>query len=54
MFKTKLLEQKKKPVRERKVLFAFKYDASDNSGMVVDIAAYRKEFQRIDSDNDGM
>ena len=53
MFKTKLLEEKKKPARERKVLFAFKYAANDNSETVVDITAYREEFERTDTNNDG-
>ena len=53
MFKTKLLEEKEKPVRERRVLFPFGYAASDNSGLVVDISAYREEFERTDTNDDG-
>ena len=53
MFKTKLLEEKKKPVKERRILFPFKYVSNDNTDEVVDIAAYREEFERTDTNNDG-
>ena len=53
MFKSKLLEEKEKPVRERRILFPNKYAANGDCETVIDIAAYREEFERTDSNNDG-
>ena len=53
MFKTKLLEEKGKPVRERRILFPNKYAANGDCETVMDLAAYREEFERMDSNNDG-
>ena len=53
MFKTKLLEEKEKPVRERRILFPKKYASNGDCEMVIDLASYREEFERTDSNNDG-
>ena len=53
MFQTKLLEEKEKPVRERRILFPNKYTLNGDCETVIDIAAYREEFERTDSNNDG-
>ena len=52
MFKNKVLEEKSKPTRDRKILFPFKYHERD-CDTVVDIAAYREEFERYDDNGDG-
>ena len=44
MFKSKVLEEKAKPTRERKILFPHKYDDNaqeTDSNYVIDIGAYR-------------
>ena len=42
MFKYKILKEKEKPAKERKILFPFKYtDNTKASETVIDIAAYR-------------
>ena len=53
MFKTKLLDEKEKPVRERRILFPNKYASNGDCETVIDIVAYREEFERMDSNNDG-
>ena len=53
MFKNKLLEEKDKPVRERRILFPSKYADNGECETVIDIAAYREEFERTDSNDDG-
>ena len=53
MFQSKLLEEKEKPVRERRILFPNKYALNGDCETVIDIAAYREEFERTDSNNDG-
>ena len=52
MFKNKVLEEKTKPTKDRKILFPFKY-AEKDCDTVVDIAAYREEFERYDDNGDG-
>ena len=44
MFKSKILEEKAKPTKERKILFPMHYTENNNgepSDSVIDIAAYR-------------
>ena len=43
MFKFKVLEEKTKPTKERKILFPHKYsnNADDQADVIIDIAAYR-------------
>ena len=53
MFKTQLLGEKNKPVRERRILFPNKYASNSDCETVIDLAAYREEFERTDSNNDG-
>ena len=53
MFKSKVLEEKSKPTKDRKILFPFKY-AERDCDTVVDIAAYREEFERYDINGDGL
>ena len=52
MFKNKVLDEKSKPTKERKILFPFKYSEKD-SDTVIDIAGYREEFDRYDDNEDG-
>ena len=40
-------------MRERRILFPHKYKSNSDCETVIDLAAYREEFERTDSNNDG-
>merc|ERR1711892_1152158 len=57
MFKSNMVSEKLKPTKDRKILFPFKFDGDEElqqNNTVLDIGAYREEFQKFDANEDGL